>query len=216
MRETNRHGGRRRTSPRRALIGGALVAAAALGVFSAHRGATGSPTDRYMVAMRDIPAGTPIRQKDLGAMAIDLPDGVPAFDPDQIDLVEGRVTSGDLSRFELVSDSDFHAADHFTRPGATMLTLDMTPARAMSGVVSAGDQVSVTSTDPQGSGTTLLTAEALVVSTSGGSQDSIGAATTVRVVLSVDEPSEATAIIDASVNTELALLLVTPIDGGTR
>lgn len=196
--------------PRRAVLGGLLIAAAALGVFSAHHGASATPTDRFIVAIHDIPAGATIDSGDLGSIAIDLPDGIAAIRAEDVDRVTGRVASGTIGRLELIGLDDLYADDHFTRPGATRLALDLPPARAMYDVVSAGDTVSVLATDRQGSGTERLTAEALVISTSSTSRDSIGSSGMVRVVLSVNDSEDARAITDASVNSELTLVFVTP------
>lgn len=198
------------TPPRRALVGGGLIAISALGVFSAHRGSNTPPENHFIVAMHPIPAGTLIEADDLGSMALDLPGDLPAIDAGNADLVTGRVASGDIAELELISETDLYPRDHFVRPGATMLALDMAPARAMYGVVTAGDRVSVLSTDPQGSGTNRLTADALVVSTAAASGDAIGSSGMVRVVLSISDQGEATAITDASITSELTLQVVTP------
>lgn len=214
MTRSSRRSGRGVTPPRRALIGGALIMFSALGVFTAHRGASTTPQDRFIVALHDIPAGAVVETKDLGSIALDLPDDIPAFGSDDADLISGRIASNDITKMELVDDGDLYPADHFTREGATTLAVDLAPARAMYGVVAAGDVVSVLGTDPQGSGTERLTSDALVVSISVPSQDSIGSSGTVRVVLSVADSSEATAITDASVTSELTLQLVTPTTDG--
>lgn len=210
MTRESRRSGRGVTPPRRALIGGALIMFSAFGVFSAHRGANKAPEDRFIVALHDIAAGTVIEAKDLGAIALDLPEEIPATRSGDADLITGRVASNTITRMELVDEADLYPVDHFTRSGATTLVLDLAPARAMHGIVAAGDVVSVLSTDPQGSGTERLTADALVVSTNLASQESIGSAGMVRVVLSVPDPAQATAITDASITSELTLQLVTP------
>src|SRR5947209_18990130 len=65
----------RRTLPSgRAVTGGFLVAIAALGTFSAYRSTAAGPTHRYLVAARDIAAGTTVQPSDLATTTVDLPD----------------------------------------------------------------------------------------------------------------------------------------------
>lgn len=210
MTRKNRKPGRRSAPPRRAVVGGVLISVSALGVFGAHRGAERTPTDRFVVATHDIAAGTVVEESDLGSIALDLPDDIAAVGIGDVDHIVGRVASGDIAELELISENDVYDDAHFIRTGATRLTLDLPPARAMHEVVTAGDTVSVLSTDPQGTGTVVLSDSALVLSSTATSGDSIGTSGVVRVVLAVTDPDEVLAVTDASVNSELTLVLVEP------
>lgn len=192
--------------PRRAVVGGALVALAAIGVFSAHRGSESAPTTRFVVAAREIPAGTTITRDDLGVIAVDLPEDISAIEAEDATGLIGRVAGNDISELEFVSDNDLVSASKFNRPGTFQLAVDMPAARAMQGVIHAGDVVSVMSTDTEGAQTTQLTDQALVHSVSSPSRDSIGASGSVRVVLSVPGQDLATEMVNAAVRSELTLV----------
>lgn len=70
---------RRRNLPgSRAVAGGLLVAAAAVGLFAAYAGMNGGPSHSYVVAARPIAAGTRVEAADLAMEAIDLPPRVRA------------------------------------------------------------------------------------------------------------------------------------------
>src|SRR5437870_3424343 len=65
---------RRRNLPSgRAVVGGFLVAVAALGAFVAARGTGGGPSQHYVVLTHDVIAGTTLRATDLRTVAVDLP-----------------------------------------------------------------------------------------------------------------------------------------------
>ena len=201
--------------PKRALVGGALIALAALGVFGAHRNANSDHGERFVVATRDIAPGTVIKRSDLGAVKLDLPDGISAIGVgDATDLI-GRVVSGPIAELELISADDFLPADHFVQPDGVDLAIDLPAARAMEGVVTAGSIVTVLSTDPEGAGTTVLTDAALVSSIQAPSRDSISSAGAVRVVLSVQGQELASSIVDASIRSDLSLVLPSS-NGGQR
>src|SRR2546421_9053198 len=65
---------RRRNLPSgRAVVGGFLVAIAALGAFVAARDTGGGPSHHYGVAAHDVIAGTTLKSTDLRTEAVDLP-----------------------------------------------------------------------------------------------------------------------------------------------
>ncbi|TML58120.1 MAG: hypothetical protein E6G17_12765, partial [Actinobacteria bacterium] len=65
---------RRRSLPSgRALVGGLLVAIAAVGVFGAWLSATAAPTSSYVVARHDIAPGHRVTRADLALVRLHLP-----------------------------------------------------------------------------------------------------------------------------------------------
>src|SRR3954464_14532051 len=65
---------RRRTLPgSRAVVGGLLVAVAAVGTYAMATGAGGDAGTAYLAAARDLPAGHRIERGDLGTVDADLP-----------------------------------------------------------------------------------------------------------------------------------------------
>ena len=64
---------RRRLPGSRAVVGGLLVALAALGVLAAYTGVTAGPSTTYVVAARDLAPGERLEVSDLRTIEIDLP-----------------------------------------------------------------------------------------------------------------------------------------------
>ncbi len=56
----------------RAVVGGFLVALAAIGVFAAYTSATAEPVTEYVVAARDLTPGEQLTSGDVELVAIDL------------------------------------------------------------------------------------------------------------------------------------------------
>ena len=94
---------RRRTLPgSRAVVGGLLVAVAAVGTYAVATGAGGDAGTAYLAAAQDLPAGHRIERTDLGTVDADLPLATRArvfTDPDSL---VGSVTLGPMHEGELV------------------------------------------------------------------------------------------------------------------
>jgi Flp pilus assembly protein CpaB len=94
---------RRRSLPgSRAVVGGLLMAVAAVGVFVAYTGATDRPTDPAVVAAATIRVGEVIEPDDLRVVDADLPGEVRDHSFGSLDAVVGRVALGPIADGELV------------------------------------------------------------------------------------------------------------------
>lgn len=94
---------RRRSLPGgRAVVGGLLMAVAAVGVFVAYTDATDRPTDPVVVAADDIRVGQVIEGDDLRVVEADLPDGMADHAFSAAEDVIGRVALGPIAAGELV------------------------------------------------------------------------------------------------------------------
>lgn len=156
----------------RAVVGGFLVAVAAVGTFAAYTGATAEPGTRYVVAARDLPVGTRLQAADLTTVALDLPEAqadraVPEERSDElVDLVTlGPLGAGDIVNrtdvVQLTSDSS-HQTISFAVPRS----------RALMGAIRPGETVDVVATyrgDAGGSFSAYVVRGARVVAVEGGS-----------------------------------------------
>ncbi|MGB3412826.1 MAG: RcpC/CpaB family pilus assembly protein [Microthrixaceae bacterium] len=200
--------------PRRALIGGALVALAAMGVFVAHRNASTPPETRYLVASRDVSAGTVLTSGDLGSVALDLPNDMNVVEAEGAAELIGRVASTNLNKLDLVSPTDVYSDGRFAATDSVEVALDLPAARALAGLVRPGSMVDVLSTDTNQGGTEVLAQEVRVSSVDESRTAAIGSSGAVRVVLSVNGSETARALVDASLRAELTLVLPRPTPVG--
>jgi Flp pilus assembly protein CpaB len=181
----------------RAVVGGFLVAIAALGIYLAWAGATRGPTERFVVASRDLPIGTELTADDLSLVAMDLPPSLAAsaaFD-NAHDLVGVRVINP-ISEGELVQASSLLAASSTARELEISFAIDS--SRAVGGTLKAGDRVDFLATFGAGTDTYTATilhgARVLAIDSLSGA---LGSGDTHTVTLGVATADEARAVAHA-------------------
>jgi Flp pilus assembly protein CpaB len=147
----------------RAIVGGFLIAAAAVGIFSAYTSATSQPTSAYVVVRRDVPVGERLARADLALATLELPAAQRARAFDDPSALVGATVVGPLREDDLVQASDV------VRSGGGVddreLSFAVDASRALGGRIKPGERVDILST--YGSGdtafTTTVVAGALVV-----------------------------------------------------
>ncbi len=194
----------------RAFVGAALIVVAAAGVLVAHRSASQPPTERYVVAVHAIGAGSELRAEDLGTVAMDLPRGVAAVAEADAEQLIGRVATTGIAADELLRPSDTYDTGRFTSPNTVEVAVDLPAANALHGVIGAGSLVDVLRTDPDQATTVRLASGVRVSAIDQGDESGIGADGTVRVLLSVTGVDAATSLVDAARRAELTLVLPRP------
>lgn len=200
----------------RATIGAVLIAIAAGGVFVAHRSASAPPQTRYLVATRSVDVGTVLSASDLGSIALDLPAEVGAIRESDAQRLVGRTVRSPLDELDLLRATDLAEPGRFSSPDAVEISVELSPARALSGALRVGDLVDVLATDPSGAGTTTIARGVAVVDLGSNDADGIGRSSGSRVRLSLDGPEQAELVVDAAVRAELTLALPTPtVERGT-
>src|SRR5262245_36527833 len=100
----------------RALVGAALVVAAAVMTYAAYVGATAPPTRTYVVAAKDLRVNDRIQRGDLAVVTGDLPPEVTGQTFEKLDGLEGSVVLAPLAHNALVARSALLIDD---RPEAT-------------------------------------------------------------------------------------------------
>jgi hypothetical protein len=206
----------RRIRPRRglpggrAVVGGLLVAVAAVGIFAAVSGAGRGPSTRYYVAADDIAAGTTLTEADIEAVAIEVPDRMRDRVFSDPSALIGAITVGPLSEGELVQ-----AGGLATGSDAEIPTFSVAVGRAdaNAGELSRGDYVQVFATygTDTAATTVALSPEARIVSIS-EEDESLAAAGQVVVRLQVASAEERSSIINATVTGRLSLVRVSGAD----
>jgi Flp pilus assembly protein CpaB len=181
----------------RAVLGGALVACAVLGVYVAgtHRR---DPRIDVLVANRDLPAGSVIATEDLALARVDLPEAqarAVALDPEQL---VGKSLTRPLDSGELFGLSAVATDVAVTRQA---VSIKVPPERALAGSLRHGDHVAVYAT--VGDCTRLIAATALVSEASDAGTDLSGG--DVMVTLEVDTAAEVLSVVHASRTGEVTL-----------
>lgn len=193
----------------RAVVGGLLVAVAAVGTFAATSGAGRGPEGRVVVTARDVAPGRVLTEADLELAAVDLP---PSFDgrvftaPEQ---VVGAVTVGPLAAGELVQAGGLAAGDDALVP---TFSIAVPRAAANGGQLQRGDRVQVFANYGSDTSATLrlLTAEARVVDLDAGDA-TVGATGQVEVLLAIPDAEERSRVLNATVSGEIALVRTTGV-----
>jgi Flp pilus assembly protein CpaB len=179
---------RRSTLPTgRAVVGGFLVALAALGIFAAWSSASTGPTATYVVARRDLPIGSRLTADDLTSLPMDLPDVVAAHAVFRSERpLIGSTTVGPIRRGELVQAGDVVRK----RSAAPELevSFELDDARALAGTLRPGERVDVLATFGAGGDTytVAVVRQALVLDAGHGGG---GLAAADRDVISVAVPT---------------------------
>lgn len=186
---------RRRNLPgSRAVVGGLLVAAAAVGLFAAYAGVDAGPDHSFVVARDALAAGARLEASDLELQAMDLPPGLRARAFDTIADLVGTTLLWPLERGELLQASSVAV----TPPGGTARAVSFPVDRGRLGRLKVGQRVDVVATYGTGADayTALVLGNALVTAIErGGSSLGDGGATVLTVA--VDGPDEELAIAHA-------------------
>lgn len=209
---TDDSAGVRRLRPRRglpggrAVVGGLLVAVAAVGIFAAVSGAGRGPSTEYYVAARDISPGSVLTERDIEPLAIDVPERMEGRVFTQPDAIIGAVVVGPLSEGELIQAGGLASGTDAEVP---TFSVALEEANANAGELTRGDYVHVLATygSDTAATTVALSTEARVVSLS-DEEDSIAASGQVVVRLQVTSAEERAAIVNASVAGTLSLVRV--------
>jgi Flp pilus assembly protein CpaB len=192
------------------VIGGLLVATAAVGTYAAHGAATNGPSTSYVVAIRDVAPGRTLTADDLGVVAIELPGGQRVLSFTDRDVLTGAVTLGALRAGQLLQSSD--VARTSSGRGLVEMSVPVEPGRAMNGerrYLRGGDRVDVVATSTSGgkAATTTVATNAEVVEIL-DPRRGIGGGSTLTVVLAV-RPTDALALAGAATGTSITLVRTT-------
>jgi hypothetical protein len=194
----------------RALLGAALITLAAAGVLVSTRPSGGADT-RWVVATRDVPAGTSLSADDLGTVAIELPDGVVAVPGADAERLVGRVTRTDLATLSVLRPDDVWERRPLARDGVEVpITVDI--GRLPAGL-RPGATVDVLASDTAGSGTSVVAASVTILGIDHRPDASLGGTDDVPLRVAVPQDSVAT-LVDASVRAELTVVLPTATQPG--
>lgn len=204
-------GRRRALPPGRAVVGGFLVAVAAVVVFAAVLAGTAKPGQRWVVSARPLSAGSVVRSGDLTTSTMRLSADAAGQAFPKGAALDGRTLAVDVPAGALIERSMLVAAGH--EPPLRPVGLSVDPA-SLSGL-SAGQRIDILAT----TGTGTAAAVAVVVrgatlmdmDTSASTLGSTGGAG--QVTVGVTSLAEAEAVIQAAHDGTITLLAGEPSDG---
>ncbi|MFP5377035.1 MAG: SAF domain-containing protein [Acidimicrobiia bacterium] len=188
---------RRRALPGgRAVVGGFLVAAAAVGVFAGYTDATAGPRERYLVARHDLPLGHRLAAADVEAVALDLPPTLAARSYRSASQLTGAVVLGPVGKGELVQSSDVLTGA--ASSGERQISFPVESARAVNGQLRRGEVVDVVATYGTGGDayTVVVVAGARVADRS-ASRDSLSTRGDEVITLALPASADALAVAHA-------------------
>ncbi len=188
----------------RAVVGGLLMALAAVGTFLAYADATADDTIEVLVAARDLTPGQTIRADDVALVPVELPDEVRGLFG-AVDAAVGRQLAAPVEAGELLNVS----ATVVPLEGEETLEVAVSvPAVRAVGRLRAGERVDVFST--WGSEVTqLIAVDARVVEVRGGSSEGLGGSDSVTVRLAVADFGQVEALVHAQAAGDITMVRAT-------
>ncbi|MGC1512793.1 MAG: Flp pilus assembly protein CpaB [Acidimicrobiales bacterium] len=199
---------RRRGLPSgRAVVGGFLVAAGAVGIFSAYQGASGGRERSYVTANRDIAAGEHLRRSDLSVVALDLTDELRRLAVSSPDALVGTTTLAPVLAGQLIWRSGVVKPDG--SPQLAQISIPVHPANALGGRLLPGERVDVllTSTAAGAPQVTTISSGARVVRVDAGDR-TVGSSGAMTLVLAV-APEELERLAEAAAAGTVTVARVT-------
>jgi Flp pilus assembly protein CpaB len=203
----------RRTLPgTRAVVGGLVIAVAAVLTFWAYDRSARSPHQLYVVAAHDLEVGQRISAADLGLVTLNIPDA----------RLRGQVFGAPSSLIgaSVISPVDAGALVEASEvvgrggpPGSAELSLDIALSRAVGGTLKRGEFVDVLATFGSGGGSyTTTVASHIEILDATVDADSVSGSTEL-FIFAVPDPATAEALANADIAA--AITLVRSVDRTT-
>lgn len=201
------HPGQRRVDRRvglpsgRAVVGGLLMALAAVGTFLAYQNATADDSIAILVAVSDLRVGDIIAEGDVALVDADLPDGTRGLFG-STDAAVGRQIIAQVNEGEFLLESATSEAKDGDEVLEVMISV---PGSRLGGAIRAGERVDVFST--WGDVTELIAVDARVLDISGGGDGGLLASNdSVAVRLALADFGQIEAIVHANAAGDITLV----------
>lgn len=196
----------------RAVVGGFLVALAAVGMFSAYTSATAKPTTNYVVAARDLAPGDRIDAAALQLVAIDLPEEQRSRSFDVVEPLLDATVVEPLVDGELVQQGSLVATGAVQ--GTRSVSFAIEAARAVNATLAGGERVDVLATFGTGGEacTHLIASGIPIVSVSQASGSLVGQQGGLTVTVQIADAQEAVAVSHAANAGAMTLVRATHAD----
>jgi len=190
----------------RAVAGGLLVAAAAVGLFAAYAGIRSGPGHSYAVVRHPIAAGARLQESDLALQPMDLPSSLRARAFEKVSDLVGTTVLSPLAAGELVQPSILV----LTRSADAARTVSFPIDHAHLGALKQGERIDVLATYGTGADawTGVVLRQAQVVDVD-RSKSSLGDAGSPVVTVAVGDLADEVALAHAVALAKLTVVVAT-------
>jgi Flp pilus assembly protein CpaB len=204
--------GRQRSLPTgRALVGGTLVAVAAIIVFAAVLAGHGRTGQQYVIATQVIPAGSVIGPGDLSTDKMSLPGAAGSNAFRQAGALVGRTAAEAIGPGELVEQSMLVPAG--SQPATRPVSIGVSPS-SLAGLA-PGAAVDVLATEGSGSSATVsvVVRGAVLMAVGSPASGSLTGSSSSIVTVGVGSLAEVEAVVQASESGTVSLVAAESSDG---
>jgi Flp pilus assembly protein CpaB len=212
--------GRRRALPTgRSVVGGFLVAVAAVAVFAAALAHGGGSGQQFVVAAHTLPAGSIIAPGDVGTAKIGLPAGSQANAFRQAGVLVGRAVAVTVQAGELMQSSMLVPvqAQPATRPVSVAVNpvslAGLSPGQSVDVLATGSSGGSASGSGSSSSGVALVARGATLMSIDQSSSNLLSGPASALVTLGVSTLSEVEAVVQAAQSGTVTLVAAEPSDG---
>lgn len=197
---------RRRLPGSRAVVGGLLVAVAAVASFAAYAGSHQAPHQMYAIATRQLRPGARIGFGDVALVALNVPDaGVRRGLFGSVAPLVGASVITPVDAGALIESSE--VVGRGGAPGTREISVTLDRSRAVGGTLKAGEYVDVMGTFGNGADSyTAVMAPHVRVLTISSSTGPLGDNRTQVIVLAAPDATTAEALADAGVAAQVTLV----------
>ncbi len=198
----------------RAVVGGLLVAVAAVGTFSAYAGTSGDQGRNYVVVALDLPAGHRIEASDLRVEHGDLTATLAERGFRSADQLEGAVTLAPLTSGELVQHGQVALSDDATPAPTEEFSFAVDRDRALNGTIRRGEAIDVLATFGTGTDayTLVVARHASVTDVSELGSNTIGSGSRLILTLALETSDEVLALAHASQVASITIVRTTGVE----
>lgn len=196
----------------RAVIGGFLVALAAVGVFAAYTSVTAPPATSYAVATRDLQPGDQIDAGSVELVPINLPDAQRQRSYDQIDALIDATVIEPLVAGELLQEGSLIATG--AEVGTRTVSFPIEPARAVNATLKNGERVDILATFGSGgeSCTHLVAGDVPIVAVAESTSSLVGQPGGLTITVQVETADAGLAVAHAANAGTMTLVRTTHAD----
>lgn len=197
----------------RAVLGGFLIAASAVGLFAAYQQANAAPITRFVVATEPLTPGQVIERSDLGLAPAELPPEMAGALTDDWQSLLGKETTVAVAENQLLSPASLIKAGS-SAGAARRVSLELSRAGAIDGNVQGGAVVDILASTEGDQDATVVAERARVIAVSDSSTGDLGQLGTLIVTVEVPDQRSLSAVVGADASGTVTLAAPTPGGSG--